>query len=300
MKTLPTKTEVEAVQRSKREVPFLVTTRRLFRIPLAAIGLVVIFLVVACAIFAPWIAPHDPLLPYSGHNLEGPSRMFPLGTDQLGRDLLSRIIFGSRVSLIVSLGAVGLGIAVGTPIGLISAYARGWVDAVLMRTMDAIVSFPGLIIAIGLVAALGSSLMNVIIAIGVGNIPFIARVVRSQALSVRERDFVTAARSIGASSWRIIAVHIWPNCTAPVIVQGTMGMAFAILTEASLGFLGLGVPPPAPTWGRELQFAFRLMDRAPLLSIAPGLAIFLLVVSFNFVGDALRDVLDPRLRGLIR
>lgn len=301
VKTLPINSkDEEAVQHPRREIPFLVTIRRLFRIPLASFGFVVIFLIVGCAIFAPWIAPYDPLTQNMGHFMEGPSWTFLLGTDQVGRDVLSRIIYGSRVSLIVSVGAVGFSILVGTPLGLIAGYTRGWADEVIMRVMDALACFPGLIIAIALVAAMGSSLINVIIAIAVAHTPFIARIVRSQALSVRERDFVTAAWFIGSSRRRIIARHIWPNCTAPVIVQGTLGMGYAVLTEAALGFLGVGVPPPTPTWGMELQFAFRFLDRAPLLSIAPGLAIFLLVLAFNFVGDALRDVLDPRLKGLIR
>lgn len=296
--TLSVAREAEGFQPAKREIPFLETAKKLFRQPLAAFGIAIILLTTICAIFPAWIAPHNPDTQYTGHYMEPPSRTFLLGTDRLGRDTLSRVIYGARVALIISVGAVGLGVVIGTPIGLVSAYARGWMDEVLMRVMDAIVSFPSLIIAIALVAVLGGSLVNVIIAIGVANIPWIARVVRSQALSIRERDFVTAARAVGAKDRRIIAVHLWPNSTAPVIVQGTLGMAYAILTEAGLGFLGLSVPPPAPTWGNMLQYAFPLLDTAPLLSIVPGLAIFLLVLAFNFVGDALRDVLDPRLRGL--
>jgi peptide/nickel transport system permease protein len=166
--------------------------------------------------------------------------------------------------------------------------------------MDALFAFPSLILAIGLVAGLGPSLINIIIAIGVANIPWMARIVRSQALSLKERDFVRAARSLGAGSLKIIFRHIWPNCAAPVIVQCTLGMAYAIIAEAALSFLGLGVPPPTPTWGMMLRLAFPLLHQAPLLSIVPGLAIFLLVLAFNFVGDALRDVLDPRLRGVIK
>jgi len=292
--------EAEETRPLGREIPFLEATKKLLRIPLASFGLAVICIIVVSAIFAPWVVPHDPFAQDVNHALEGPSWTYPLGTDKLGRDTLSRVIYGARIALVVSIGAVGLGILLGTPIGLISAYARGWTDEVTMRIMDAIVSFPSLIIAVALVAVLGTTLMNVIIAIGVANVPWIARVVRSQALSVRERDYVTAAVAVGAHSRRIIGRHIWPNCTAPVIVQGTLGMAYAILTEAALGFLGISVPPPTPTWGNMLQFAFPLLDRAPLLSIVPGMAIFLLVLAFNFVGDALRDVLDPRLRGLIR
>jgi peptide/nickel transport system permease protein len=292
--------EVEIVQYPKRNIRFLSNLRRLLRMPLAVFGFVVIIIIIICAIFAPWIAPHDPLTQNAGHYLESPSTTFLLGTDQLGRDVLSRLIYGSRIALLASLGAVGFGIVVGTPIGLISAYTRGWVDSFFMRIMDALVSFPSLIIAVALVAAIGASVTNVILAIGLANVPWIARVVRSQALSLREREFVLAARATGASTLRIINSHIWPNCTAPVIVQGTLGMAYAILIEASLGFLGVGVQPPTPTWGNMLRYAFPLLARAPLLSIMPGLFIFLLVLAFNFVGDAMRDVLDPRLRNLIR
>ncbi len=292
------KAEVKKAKTS-REIPFWNTTKRLLRMPLAALGIAVIILVVLIAIFAPLIAPYDPSVQNTGHYLEPPSSTFLLGTDQIGRDVLSRIIFGSRVALIISIGAIGLGVLIGTPLGLVSAYLRGWVDEVIMRIMDAVVTFPSLVVAIGLIAVLGASLTNVILAIGVSNVPFIARIVRSQALSVREKEYVTAARATGARSWRIIFRHIWPNCTAPVIVQSTLGMAYAILTEASLGFIGLSVPPPTPTWGNMLQYSFSLLSRAPLLSVWPGIAIFLLVLAFNFVGDALRDVLDPRLRGVI-
>ena len=258
--------EAEVIRRLERRLPFVREVRRLLQMPLACFGFAVILLVVVSAIFAPQIAPHDPLKQYTGHYLEPPSSMFPLGT----------------------------------PIGLVSGYSRGWLDEVIMRIMDALVAFPSLIIAVGIIAAMGSSLANVIIALGTANIPWMARVVRSQALSVRERDFVMAARSVRARL--IIRRHIWPNCTAPVIVQTTLGMAYAILAEVALGFIGVGVPPPTPTWGNMLQFAFPLLGRAPLLSIIPGLAIFLTVLGFNFVfvGDALRDLLDPRLRGLFR
>ncbi len=273
---------------------------RLLKIPLSCFGIIVIIVVTLCAIFAPWISPYNPTFADTDASLAPPSQAHLLGTDQLGRDVLSRLIYGARVALIVSVGAISLSILIGAPIGLFSAYAGGWLDEVLMRIMDGLVSFPGLLIAIVLVGLMGANLLNVIIAVGLANIPWIARIMRSQALSVRERDYVVAARSIGAKTWRIIGRHMWPNCTAPLIVQATLGMAGAILTEAALGFLGLSVQPPTPTWGRELQFAFPLLARAPLLCIAPGVAIFLLVLAFNFVGDALRDVLDPRLRGLIR
>ncbi|MBW2624306.1 MAG: ABC transporter permease [Deltaproteobacteria bacterium] len=296
--TLEIKT-LEITER-RRERNLWNSLRKMLRIPLAVFGLVVIFIVITCAIFAPWLAPHDPLAMDMDALLSGPTWKNPLGADQMGRDTLSRLIYGSRIALLVSFGAVSLGVILGVPIGLISAYYRGKVDEVIMRFMDALVAFPSLILAVGLIAVLGSSIQNVIFAIGVANIPWLARVVRSQALSVREMDYVMSARSIGASNTRIISRYLWPNCAAPVIVQATLGMAYAVLAEAALGFIGVGVQPPTPTWGNMLQYAFGLLDRSPILSIAPGLAIFFMVLAFNFVGDAVRDVLDPRLRGLLR
>ena len=294
------KSKIRSDRSPKLKSGLLNTMGKLLRIPTAVFGFVVIIIIIICAIFAPLISPQSPTAQDANASLAGPSKIHLLGADQLGRDTLSRIIYGSRVALIVSIGAVGLSTAIGAPIGLISAYSRGWVDEILMRVMDALISFPGLIIAMGLVAVLGANLLNVIIAIAVGNVPWMARVVRSQALSVRERDFVAAARSAGATNNRVIARHIWPNSLAPVIVQGTLGMAYAVLTEAALSFIGVGVPPPTPTWGNMLQFAFPFLDRTPLLSVAPGLAIFLMVLAFNFVGDGLRDILDPRLKVLFQ
>jgi len=289
--------EIKALHHRGRTLASII--KRLFRIPLAAFGFTVIIWVVLMAVFADWIAPYNPEAIDVLHMLEGPSWLHLLGTDQLGRDTLSRIIFGSRVALIVSLGSVSLGALIGTPIGLISGFFRGWLDEVIMRFMDALVSFPSLILAVGLIAVLGSTLLNVIIAIGLANVPWIARVVRSQALSIREQDYVASDRAIGAGNPRIIAKYIWPNSSAPVIVQSALGMAYAVLTEAALGFIGIGVQPPTPTWGNMLRYAFALLDRSPILSIAPGMAIFLLILAFNFIGDALRDVLDPRLKGVI-
>ena len=276
------------------------TLKKLVRIPLACFGVAIIVTLVIAAVFAPHLAPRDPYLQDVAHVLEPPSKQFPLGTDRLGRDVLSRLVFGSRVALIVSVGAIGLGVLVGLPLGVSCGYLRGWFDEVMMRIMDGLLAFPSLIIALALVAVLGGGLLNVIIAIGVANVPFIARVVRSAALSVREQEYITAARAMGARTGRIIFRHVMPNCMAPVIVQSTIGMAYAILTEASLGFLGMGVPPPTPTWGNMLQFAFPLVRQYPLLSVSPGVAIFITVLAFNLVGDALRDILDPRLKGLFR
>jgi ABC-type dipeptide/oligopeptide/nickel transport system permease subunit len=231
--------------------------------------------------------------------LSGVSMEHWLGSDQMGRDTLSRLLYGARVALIVSFGAIGLGVLIGVPLGLVSVYFRGFIDDVIMRIMDALVVFPSLLIAVGLAAALGGSLTTVILAIGIANVPWMARVVRSQGLSIRELDFVAAAEAGGMGQFRIIFKHILPNSLAPVIVQCTLSMGYAVLTEAALGFIGVGIQPPVPTWGNMLQQAFPMLEQQALLSVVPGLAIFLLVLSFNFVGDALRDVLDPRLRGVI-
>jgi peptide/nickel transport system permease protein len=270
---------------------------KVLKAPMAAPCVAIILIFALSAIFAPWLAPYSPREQRSSEALQTPSLRHPLGTDQLGRDVLSRMMYGARVSLGISFGAVTLGIAVGALLGLVAGYLRGVADEVIMRVMEVQIAFPGLIFALALVSTLGPSVRNLLIAIGISGIPGLARLVRSQVLTVRERDYVLAARTLGASDWRIIFRHIWPNCMAPVIVAATLGMGFAVLAEAGLSFLGVGVRPPTPTWGSMLQFSFGYLERAPYLSIVPGLAIFLLVLSFNLLGDALRDALDPSLRG---
>ncbi|MEE2785004.1 MAG: ABC transporter permease [Pseudomonadota bacterium] len=272
---------------------------KVMRIPHAAFGVIFISLTIGVALLAPWIVPVNPEDMDFDHLLSDITASHLLGTDQLGRDTLARLIYGARIALIVSLGAIGLGVAIGVPLGLIAVYFRGVVDDVIMRVMDALVVFPSLLIAVGLAAALGGSLSTVILAIGIANVPWMARVIRSQGLSIREQDFVAAALAGGVSHTRIIFKHILPNSVAPVIVQSTLSMGYAVLTEAALGFIGVGIQPPTPTWGNMLQQAFPMLEQQALLSIVPGVAIFLLVLSFNFVGDALRDVLDPRLKGVI-
>jgi peptide/nickel transport system permease protein len=279
--------------------PQIVVLRKLVRIPRAVFGLAVLFIVLVCAIFADQIAPFDTEDMDFSSLLHGMTATHWLGTDQLGRDTFSRLLHGSRVALSVSLGAIGLGVLLGVPLGLVSVYFRGWVDDLLMRAMDALTVFPSLLIAVALAATLGSSLTTVILAIGLANVPWISRIVRSQGLSVREQDYVAAAVAGGMSHFGVILRHIFPNTLAPVIVQATLGMGYAVLVEAALGFIGVGVQPPTPTWGNMLQQAFPLLERQPLMSIVPGLAIFVLVLAFNFVGDSLRDILDPRLRGVV-
>lgn len=288
-----------ALSRPKTRSQWIIAGQKLLRIPRAVFGLTVIIFVFGCAIFASYIAPFDPEAMDFSSLLSGPNSVHLLGTDQLGRDTLSRLIYGSQIALIVSIGAVTLGTVIGVPLGLMSVYFRGWVDDLSMRAMDALTVFPSLLIAVGLAATLGSSLTTVVLAIGVANIPWIARIVRSQGLAVREQDYVAAAIAGGMGHFRVIFKHILPNTLAPVIVQATLGMGYAVLVEASLGFIGVGVQPPTSTWGNMLQQAFPMLEQQPILSIVPGLAIFVLVLAFNFIGDSLRDVLDPRLRGVI-
>ena len=278
--------------------PLIETVARVIRIPQAAFGLIIIILTVLSALLAPIIAPLEPEAMDFDYLLSGLSSEHLLGTDQLGRDTLSRLIYGARIALLVSVGSIGLGVLIGVPLGLIAVYFGGWTDDIIMRLMDSLVVFPSLLIAVALAAALGGSVTTIIIAIGVANVPWMARVIRSQGLSIREMDFVAASEAGGMSPARIIFRHILPNSLAPVIVQSTLSMGYAVLVEATLGFIGVGVRPPTPTWGNMLYDAFPMLEQQPMLSIFPGLAIFLLVLSFNFVGDALRDVLDPRLKGI--
>ena len=273
---------------------------RLLRTPRAVFGLLVLLIVLAAALGADWLMPFDNEDMDFENLLVGPSWPHVLGTDQLGRDTLSRLILGSRVALQVSLGAVGLGVLIGVPLGLVSVTIGGRIDDAIMRVMDAIVVFPALLVAVALAAAIGNSLGTVILAIGIANVPWLARITRAQALALRELDFVAAAEAAGTTTFKVMFRHILPNALAPVIVQATLGMGYAVLAEASLGFIGVGVVPPTPTWGNMLQAAFPFLEQQPALSVAPGVAIFLLVLAFKLLGDALRDILDPRLRGVVR
>lgn len=270
---------------------------RLLSSRLAGPSMVVVIAVVLCAVFANVISPYDPYRQDYKAVLQPPSRAHLLGTDDIGRDVLSRIIYGSRVSASVGLVAVGIAIAVGVPLGLIAAYRGGWLDDLIMRCMDALSAFPPLILALGITAALKPGLINVMIAIGVVSIPQFARLVRGQALSVREMDYVTAARMLGANPLRLIARHIWPNSTSPIIVQASLRVAVAIVTEATLSFLGAGVPLPTPSWGSMLRSSYQYTEQAAWLAFFPGFAIFITVLATNLLGDALRTALDPRMRG---
>jgi peptide/nickel transport system permease protein len=262
---------------------------------LVGTGLGISALVVLCALFAGLIAPYDPNVQDYLALTEPPSAAHLLGTDDLGRDVLSRIIYGSRVSLQVGIIAVGIAVGLGVTLGLVSGYVGGLVDDVLMRLIDAVQAFPGLILALAITAALGPSIGNAMIAIGVVSTPVMARLTRSQTLTVREREYTLAAQVIGASPLAIMVRHIWPNVTAPIIVQSTLLVATAIVTEAALSFLGVGVKPPTPSWGSMLRTGSQYLEVAPWIAFAPGVTIFLTVLAFNFVGDGLRRALDPRL-----
>lgn len=259
-------------------------------------GVLVLFLAVV-AVFAPLLAPFDPLAVNGAVSLEPPSLAHPFGTDDVGRDVLSRVIYGSRVSLSVGLIAVGVGAVIGISLGMAAGYIGGTFDLVSMRLIDALLAFPALLLAIAITAALGPDLRNAMIAIGVVAIPGFARLSRGQVLAMKHREFVEAAHAVGCTGLRVVSRHIFPNITNPLIVQATLAIAGAMLAEAALSFLGLGAQPPTPTWGADVYYSQRYLSNLKWwMSVGPGLGIFVAVFSFNFFGDALRDALDPRLR----
>ncbi|MFH1485470.1 MAG: ABC transporter permease [Chloroflexota bacterium] len=268
------------------------------RQPLGAIGAVLLVILVILAIGAPVIAPYDPLAVDTKARFVPLTVEHPLGTDKFGRDVLSRLIFGARISLTISLLAVGAGTLVGTFLGVLSGYKGGATDLIIQRIVDVLMGFPSLLFALTIVAVLGGSMINVIIAIAIVQTPPLARVVRGNVLSVKEFQYIEAARAIGCSQLRIALIHLVPNIMAPVVIVATAGLARAILTEATLSFLGLGTPPPTPSWGADLSGLGRAyFERAPWIAIFPGLAISLEVLAVNLLGDTLRDEWDPRLRG---
>ena len=267
------------------------------RNPLAIAGVVLVAVFVICAIFAQWIAPYDPAHINLPSRLLGPTATHWFGTDELGRDILSRIIYGARISMLVGISVVAASLFVGLVVGCIAGYYGGRVDRfVNVVVMNAFLSFPGILLAIAFVAFLGPGVLNLILALAIGGWVGYARLVRAQVLATREREFVEAARALGASDWRIITRHILPNMIQPVIVQGAIGMAGAVLAEATMSFLGLGVPPPTASWGTMLNDGRAHLFDAPHLVLFPAAAVMLAVLSFNFIGDALRDYLDPRSR----
>jgi peptide/nickel transport system permease protein len=269
---------------------------RLLRRKGAVFGLAVIALFVLAALLAPWVAPHDPLATSWSAVRKAPSAEYLLGTDEIGRDVLSRVIWGARASLLAGVVSVSLSLSLGLPIGLTAGYLGGWVDALISRMTDAMLACPFLILAIALAAFLGPSLTNAMIAIGISATPIFVRLTRGQVLAVKVEDYVEAARAVGNPQLRIALRHVLPNVVSPLIIQATLSIAAAVIAEASLSFLGLGQQPPAPSWGSMLNTAKNYVDHAPWMAIWPGLSIFLLVLSFNLLGDGLRDALDPRHR----
>ncbi|MEJ5199499.1 MAG: ABC transporter permease [Anaerolineae bacterium] len=286
-------TSITPIRRGRRNL--LV---RLARNRLALVGMIITAIVVLIALLAPLLAPYDPLQLNLPERLQGPSRAHWMGTDHLGRDILSRVIFGARISLQVGVVAVALGTVVGLIAGAAAGYIGGRTDTIIMGVMDAIYAFPAILLALVLVAVFKPGLVTVMTAIAIVRIPIFARTVRGSVLAEREREYVLAARSLGQREWVILARHILPNILAPLIVVTTTYFATAIVVEASLSFLGLGVPPPAASWGVMLNDGRRFMEASPHVVIFPGVAISLTVLGFNLLGDGLRDVLDPRLKDL--
>jgi peptide/nickel transport system permease protein len=263
---------------------------------LAPFGAAVLLIAIAVALAAPLVSPHDPLHQNLGHALARPDRVHWLGTDNVGRDVLSRVIWGTRVSLVAGFISVALAVLTGGGLGIVAGYAGGRVDGMVMRVMDAVLSFPPLVLALALGAVLGAGLTGVLIALGVVYTPTFARLMRGQVLAVKAREYVDAARALGAPGWRIACRHVLPNAATPIVVQASLSVAFAILAEASLSFLGLGVQPPEASWGSMINAGRGYLQQAPWIVFGPGAALFVTVVGLSFVGDAVRDALDPRAR----
>jgi peptide/nickel transport system permease protein len=272
------------------------TLRRAARARLAPFGAAVLLLAITVALLAPVVAPYNPLKQNLNNTLARPDWTHLLGTDNVGRDVFSRVIYGTRVSLVAGFGSVVIAVLVGGLLGLLAGYAGGRADNLVMRMMDAVLSFPPLVLALALGAVLGAGLTGVVIALGVVYTPTFARLMRGQVLSITAREYVDAARALGAPGWRIAWSHVLPNATAPIVVQASLSVAFAILAEASLSFLGLGIQPPAASWGSMINAGRGYLQQAPWIVFGPGAALFITVVGLNFVGDAIRDALDPRLR----
>jgi len=287
---------MEATYRPLKSSPWLDVWRQVRRNRFAIVGMIVLIILALVAVCAPWIAPY-PLTDYDlAMGIQPPTPEHVLGTDEVGRDLLTRLIYGSRISLSVGLIVVGIAGSIGVTLGAISGYYGGVVDQIVMRLVDVLFAFPFLVLAIAVVAVVGPSLINTMIVLGCVSWIGYARLVRGQVLSLREQEYVQAALACGANDWRIIFRHILPNCLGVVVVQATFGVAGAILAASALSYLGMGAQPPTAEWGAMLSAAKKNMRHHPMLAVAPGVAIMITVLAINFVGDALRDALDPRLR----
>ncbi len=269
---------------------------RLFRRPLPRVAFVLLLIIALAALFAPWISPYDPIKPDFSAARQAPSAEHAFGTDDIGRDMFARILVGARVSLMAAIIPLSISIVIGVPLGLLSGLVKGWLDDVIMCCLDALLAFPRIILIIAIAGLLGPSLTNALIAIGIVGIAPLARLARGLALSASEEDYVLAARALGSSNWRIMLAHIFPNITAAIIVTVSLDIGGIILAEATLSFLGLGIQPPNPSWGSMVAVGNRYLQTAPWISLVPGTAIFLTVMSVNLLGDGLRDALDPYLR----
>ncbi len=273
-----------------------VVVKRALSARFAWFGLAVVAAAVLTAAFAPLVSPYDPLKQDLANLLARPGGAHVLGTDNVGRDILARVIWGTRVSLIAGFVSVTLAMIAGSLLGLVAGFWGGRVDGLIMRLMDAVLSFPALVLALALGAVIGAGLVGVLIALGVVYTPTFARLMRGQVLAIRAREYVEAARVLGAPHWRIVARHVLPNAATPIVVQASLSVAFAILAEASLSFLGLGIQPPEPSWGSMINHGRGYLQQAPWIVFGPGAALFVTVLGLNFVGDAIRDALDPKLR----
>jgi peptide/nickel transport system permease protein len=289
-------TTADAAMLAASRSPARLALERFFHRPVAVVGMVVIFLFILVAVFAPLLSPYDPIATSWSAIRKPPSWQHWMGTDENGRDVLARVIFGARASLLAGVVSVVIAACVGVPVGLLAGFAGGKTDMVISRVVDAMLACPFLILAIALAAFLGPALHNAMIAIGVSAAPVFMRVARGATMDAATNDYVEAARALGNPPWRVAVRHVLPNIVPPVMVQATLAIATAIIAEASLSFLGLGQQPPAPSWGSMLNSAQRFLTQAPWLAVFPGLAIFLCVLSFNLMGDGLRDALDPRRR----
>jgi peptide/nickel transport system permease protein len=283
------------MKKEKQETPFSRFLKSFLQRRISIIGFIIVLSIIVIAIFAPLLATHDPAVQNLVNQIQGPSSDAFFGTDKYGRDVFSRIIYGARISLIVSIVASAIGLVIGGLIGAISAYYGKWMDNLLMRVMDILLSFPTILLALLIMSVLGPSMTNIMIAIGITAIPEFARVARSSVLSLKESDYILAEHSMGASDFRILFKHIIPNGLAPLIILLSLKMGTAILTEASLSFLGLGVDPTIPSWGGIIADGRNLLRDAPWVSISGGVAVMIAVIGFNFIGDGLRDALDPKL-----
>lgn len=273
--------------------------RRVWRNPLGAIGVIVVALVMTVALLAPVIAPYEPYVQYSGRELAPPSWQHLLGADELGRDILSRLIYGTRISLLVGIVSVALGVGVGMTAGLLAGYLGGWVESAIMRVCDAVLAFPAILLGIAVAVILGPGVANAAIAVGIISIPQFSRISRASVLVEKEKDYVQATRAEGLGDLAIVFRHVLPNTLAPLLIQMTLAMAYAVLLEAGLSFLGLGAQPPEPSWGSMLNTSRNYLCQAPWYGVFPGVALSLLLLGLNFLSDAVRDALDPRQKQLI-